>query len=216
MPFRDRRDAGRQLAQRLQQLPRSSPLVFGLPRGGVPVAAEVAAALGAPLDVFVARKVGLPGHEELGIGAIAEGMVEPIVSEAARSVGIRPADLGALATKARQELDRRVASYRGDRAVPAVAGRDVIVVDDGLATGVTAEAALRSLRSRNPNRLILAVPVCTPETARRLRGLADAVVCVEAPQQFSAVGQWYEDFSQTTDAEVVALLAAAQPAHREA
>lgn len=216
MSFRDRRDAGRQLAQRLQQLPRSSPLVFGLPRGGVPVAAEVAAALGAPLDVFVARKVGLPGHEELGIGAIAEGMVEPIVSEAARSVGIRPADLGALATKARQELDRRVASYRGDRAVPAVAGRDVIVVDDGLATGVTAEAALRSLRSRNPNRLILAVPVCTPETARRLRGLADAVVCVEAPQQFSAVGQWYEDFSQTTDAEVVALLAAAQPAHREA
>lgn len=216
MSFRDRRDAGRQLAQRLQQLPRSSPLVFGLPRGGVPVAAEVAAALGAPLDVFVARKVGLPGHEELGIGAIAEGMVEPIVSEAARSVGIRPADLGALATKARRELDRRVASYRGERAVPAVAGRDVIVVDDGLATGVTAEAALRSLRSRNPNRLILAVPVCTPETARRLRGLADAVVCVEAPQQFSAVGQWYEDFSQTTDAEVVALLAAAQPAHREA
>ena len=205
MVFEDRADAGRRLAQRFSGRQLASPLVLGLPRGGVPVAAEVAAALAAPLEVFGARKVGMPGQEELGIGAVAEDLDEPVVSAAAR-LGLTPGDMRALAGGARRELERRVALYRGGRRLPELAGRDVVLVDDGLATGVTAEAALRSLRAKKPGWLVLAVPVCAPRTAARLASVADEVVYVAAPSRFVAVGQWYRDFTQTSDDEVIRLL----------
>jgi putative phosphoribosyl transferase len=204
--FGDRREAGRLLGARLAEEAFANPHVLALPRGGVPVAYEVALALTAPLDVFVARKVGAPGREELGIGAIAEGSDELVVSETARAIGLTAHQLEALANKERIELDRRVEQYRAGAPLPELAGRDVILVDDGLATGVTAEAALRALRRREPRLLVLAAPVCAPDTARRLTSVADRVVCLAAPVAFYAVGLWYEDFSQTSDAEVVDLL----------
>ncbi|MEY2469571.1 MAG: putative phosphoribosyl transferase [Actinomycetota bacterium] len=207
MPFRNRSDAGRRLAHRLVELDLTEPIVLALPRGGVPVAAEVAVVLGCSFDVFVARKIGAPGHDEYGIGAVAEGRDEPVVSDAARQLGFSASDLAQLAATARRERDRRVQLYRGDRALPDVARRNVVVVDDGLATGVTAEAALTSLRQRDPARLVLAVPVCAPDTAARLRSIADDVVCVEAPERMVAVGRWYDDFAQTTDDQVLGLLA---------
>jgi putative phosphoribosyl transferase len=206
MPFRDREDAGHRLAERLTGLELHRPVVLALPRGGVPVAAPVAAALDAPLDVFVSRKVGAPGHEEFGIGAIAEGSDEVISSAAAARVGVSPEQMNSLAAAQREELERRVRRYRGDRDLPALADRDVVLVDDGLATGVTAEAALRSLRRVGPRRLILAIPVSAPDTAERLKSLADTVLCLECPPDFAAVGFWYEQFDQTTDDEVLALL----------
>jgi putative phosphoribosyl transferase len=213
-PFRDRADAGRRLAERLRSLPLplTSPVVLALPRGGVPVGAEVAAALGAPFDVFVARKVGAPGHEEYGIGAVAEGLDEPVVSGAAGRLGLSDADVRVLAERARGELDARVTRYRGGRPLLDVTGKDVVLVDDGLATGVTAEAALVALRRAGPRSLVLAVPVCAPDAAERLRSVADDVVCVHAPRAFFAVGQWYRDFTQTTDGEVLRLLARSSPA----
>ena len=204
--FRNRRAAGEALGARLAEESFTNPLVLALPRGGVPVAYEVAVALRAPLEVFVARKVGAPGREELGIGAIAEGSDELVVSETARALGLTSRQLESLASKERIELDRRVEQYRAGAPLPELAGRDVILVDDGLATGVTAEAALRALRRRKPRRLVLAAPVCAPETAGRLGAVADRVVCLAAPTAFYAVGVWYEDFSQTSDAEVVDLL----------
>lgn len=204
--FHDRRDAGKALAARLGQQSFVSPVVLALPRGGVPVAFEVARALGAPLEVFVARKVGAPGHEEFGIGAIAEGSDELIVTDSARALGLTARQLAALAARERTELGRRVGHYRGGAPLPDLAGRDVILVDDGLATGVTAEAALRALRRHDPRRLVLAVPVCAPDTAHRLAEMAEEVVCLAAPSEFYAVGLWYEDFSPTTDAEVLDLL----------
>ncbi|HVT22801.1 MAG TPA: phosphoribosyltransferase family protein [Mycobacteriales bacterium] len=210
MRFGDREDAGRQLGVRLSELKLVDPVVLGLPRGGVPVAAAVAAGLSATFDVFVARKVGAPDHEELGIGAVAEGDHDVVVSEAAPQLGIGQAQLEALADRARAELDRRVRTYRGDRKLPELAGRDVAVVDDGLATGVTAEAALRALRARRPRRLVLAVPVAAPESVRRLAAVADDVVCLAAPAHFYAVGQWYDAFPQLTDAAVLELLGTAR------
>jgi putative phosphoribosyl transferase len=210
MPFRDRTDAGRRLAERVSALGLTAPVVLALPRGGVPVAAEVAEALGAPLEVFVACKVGTPGREELGLGAVAEGLDEPVISETARQFGVNGDDLRTLVNQARRELDRRVALYRGDRPLPDLSQRAVVVVDDGLATGVTAEASLRALRTHQPSQLVLAVPLCARETAGRLARFADRVVCVETPNRFYAVGQGYQDFSQTTDEQVRELLTLAR------
>jgi len=205
--FHDRADAGRQLAAELLELELPRPLVLGLPRGGVPVAAEVASALGAPLDVFVALKIGAPRQPELGIGALAEGQEEPLLSPAALHAGLDRAGLGRLAGPVRDDITRRVALYRDGRPPPEMEGLDIILVDDGLATGVTAEAALSVLRRGRPHRLVLAVPVGAPATIARLGGSADRVVAALEPVEFYAVGQWYDDFRQTSDEEVLRLLA---------
>lgn len=204
--FLDRTDAGRQLGRRLRDLGLRSPVVLALPRGGVPVAAQVADALGAPFDVYVARKIGAPGHPELGIAAIAEGDGDPVISAAARSAWIGPAELRGLAAAERVELTRRVDLYRDGRSLPPLAGKDVVLVDDGVATGVTAEAALRALRREHPRRLVLAVPVCAAETEARLTEDTAEVACLHAPADFIAVGEWYDDFSQVTDEQVLELL----------
>jgi putative phosphoribosyl transferase len=206
MRFRDRGEAGRQLADRLVELDLTDPVVLGLARGGLPVAAQIAARLHAPVEVFVARKVGAPGHEELGIGAVAEGFEALVVTDTAGRLGLDRQRIGVLAERARQEVTRRVETYRNGRGLPQLTGRDVILVDDGLATGVTAEAALRALRARRPRTLILAVPACAREAATRLAAIADQVICVLTATDFFAVGQWYEDFGQISDAEVVQIL----------
>jgi predicted phosphoribosyltransferase len=205
--YASRADAGLSLVPCLSAFELAQPLVLGLARGGVLVAAEVARALDAPLEVFVVRKVGAPGQEELGVGAVAEGVEEPVLSAAAAHLRFAAADVARVAAPARQELARQLAVYRRGRLLPDLTGRDVIVVDDGLATGVTAEAAIAALRPLAPRRLILAVPVGSPDTVRRLEGRADIVVCPETPRRFDAVGRWYSDFSQTTDGEVMAALA---------
>lgn len=195
----------------MAELELEEPIVLALPRGGVPVAAEVAAWLGAPLDVLVARKIGAPHQPELGIGAIAEGGGVVVDDAAVRALGITPALLDDLAGAAQAELHRRVREYRGDRSLPTVTERAVVVVDDGIATGGTAEAALRALRRSHPARLVLAVPVAPPDTAARLRTVADDVVAVITTHRLGSVGQWYEDFTQTTDDEVRRLIAASTP-----
>ncbi|MDQ4051200.1 MAG: phosphoribosyltransferase [Actinomycetota bacterium] len=204
--FKDRRDAGERLAHRLEREQLENPVVLALPRGGIPVGDVVAAALGAAFEPFVARKLGAPGHAEFGIGAIAEGSDDVVVSDAAARLGLTHDDLAQQADAERPEVERRVSTYRGGRPLPPLEGRDVLLVDDGLATGVTAEAALGALRHRNPRRLILAVPVCAPDTAGRLGALADEVICLEAPEDFAAVGRWYDRFDQITDDEVLEIL----------
>src|SRR3954451_24877652 len=199
MRFRDRGDAGQQLADRLAEFDLSTAAVLGLPRGGVPVAVEVGARLGAPVDVFVARKVGAPGHEELGIGAVAEGWSGLVITNGVRELGLDDSRMGELADRARREVRRRVELYRRGRELPELTGRDVILVDDGVATGVTAEAALQALGERQPGRLILAVPACAEESSARLAQLAERVICVTTPRHFVAVGQWYDEFGQMTD-----------------
>ena len=204
--FHHRADAGAQLADALPA-DLHDPLVLALPRGGVPVARVVADRLGAPLDVLVARKIGAPSQPELGIGAIAEGGAAVVHRDTMRALRLSDADVQQIVEREQVEMQRRIERYRGGRPLPTVRGRNVVLVDDGLATGVTAEAALRSLRSHDPERLVLAVPVCSPDTARRLVPPADEVVCVVSTRHLTAVGAWYHDFTQTTDDEVLELLA---------
>lgn len=210
MRFADRHAAGQALADRLEELDLDDPVVLALPRGGVPVAYEVAERLDAPLEVVVARKLGAPGQPELGIGAVAEGG-EPIFDETlVARLRLDDDAVAELVAAERAELDRRVRHYRADRPLPELAGRDVVVVDDGLATGVTARAALGALRGHGPGRLVLAVPVGAPSSVDTLRLTADEVVCLHTPRAFAAVGQWYDDFSQTDDDTVVDLLSRAR------
>jgi predicted phosphoribosyltransferase len=201
--FVDRRDAGRRLAEHLGDLHVADPVVLALPRGGVPVAAEVAEALGAPLEILAVRKVGAPGNPEYGVGAIAEDGTMVIDPEATEVLRIRNGELGATAAREGTELRRRVRAYRGDRPPPEVRGRTVVIVDDGAATGLTDVAAIRAVRRRDPRSVILALPVCSPEALELLRREADRVVCLRAPRPFYGVGQWYLDFSQVSDREVI-------------
>jgi putative phosphoribosyl transferase len=205
--FADRRDAGRRLAALLGDVRHQSPIVVGIPRGGVPVAAEVARALEAPLDLVLVRKIGAPDNPEYGIGALAEDDIVILDEEAVRRLRLSPAELDAAVERARRELAERSASRYAKRPRLAVAGRTVLLVDDGLATGHSAQAAARSLRERGAARVILAVPVAAPTSALRSRGWADDVVCVQTPADLWAIGLWYEDFSPTSEEEVAALLA---------
>jgi len=205
--FQDRVDAGRQLAARLSQFVEERPVVLGLTRGGVPVAAEVAHALNAPLDVIVVRKLGFPGHEELAMGAIGEGTIRVLNEEIASRVSLQ--QIHNVEARERAELERRVLRFHADRPVVPLEGRSVIIVDDGIATGATARAALQVARAKGAKRVILAVPVAAEDTIREFSSLADQVVCLATPPHFRAVGNWYRDFAQTEDEQVCALLSAA-------
>lgn len=207
--FRDRREAGRRLAARLSGYGPDA-LVLALPRGGVPVAYEVALALRAPLDVFIVRKLGAPGHEELAMGAIASGGVRVLNDDVLRNLAIPARAIDAAAERERRELERRERLYRGDRPPPEIAGRTVLLIDDGLATGATMRAAVEALKRRDPGRLVVAVPVAAPDTCDALRAEVDEVLCVETPEPFQGVGRWYGSFPQTGDEEVRALLAQAE------
>lgn len=215
--FRDRTDAGRLLAEKLAAYAhRPDVMVLALPRGGVPVAYEVARALGAPLDVFLVRKLGLPGHEELAMGALASGGVRVLNDQVVRALRIPDYVIDAVAAWENQELARRERLYRGDRPPPDVRGRTVILIDDGLATGATMLAAVKALRQLQPVRIVVAVPTAAPDTCEMLRAEVDEVICAITPEPFHAVGLWYEDFSQTTDEEVRELLAQSANANRAA
>lgn len=201
--FCDRRDAGRQLADKLRELAATRPVVLGLPRGGVSVAAEVARALEAQLDVLVVRKLGCPGQPELGVGAIGEDGIRVLNEDLITRAGMTATDLERVATRELIELERRVQRYRGGRRRVPVAGRTVIVIDDGLATGSTARAALEVVRRRGARRVVLAVPVAPAHTVKELASVADEVVCLHRPETFWAIGQFYDDFAQVSDEEVV-------------
>jgi predicted phosphoribosyltransferase len=207
MLFRDRVEAGQALGEHLTAYAdRPDVLVLALPRGGVPVGFEVAQALHAPLDVFLVRKLGVPGHEELAMGALASGDVLVLNEEVVRALDISEEEIAAAVAAEGQELRRRERAYRGDRPPPDVRDRTVILVDDGLATGSTMRAAVAALRRQGPARVVLAVPLGAAETCADFRQVADEVVCARTPEPFYAVGLWYDDFTQTTDAEVRGLL----------
>ncbi len=209
MPFTDRFDAGRRLAGLLGHLRGEDVVVLGLPRGGVPVAFEVAGGLGAPLDVIVVRKLGVPFRSELAMGAVGEDGVLVLNEDVLWMAGLDRAEVAEVEQRERAELGRRVARLRGDRPRLDLGGRTAVIVDDGIATGSTATAACQVARSLGAGRVVLAVPVCSPDVARRLRRHVGEMVCVETPEYFSAVGQWYRDFHQVSDREVADLLRSA-------
>lgn len=205
--YANRREAGRELAKQLEPYQgRRDLVVLALPRGGVPVGYEVARALGAPLDVFVVRKLGLPGHPEFAIGAIASGGVRILNDEAARWYGIPTEVIDKVARAEQVELERRERAYRDDLPPLDLSGTIVILVDDGLATGSTMKAAIEAVRQQKPSKIIVAAPVGAPDSCAALEDVADEVVCARAPEPFSAVGLWYQDFSETSDDEVRTLL----------
>lgn len=205
--FRDRMEAGQVLAQRLQRVVEDpNPIVLALPRGGVPVAFEVAQGLHAELDLFLVRKLGVPGHEELAMGAVASGGVRVLNHALIEQLRITPSEIDRITVLEQHEIERRERLYREGRPALSLAGRTVIIVDDGLATGATMMAAAQALRARQPKRIIVAVPVAAPETYAELRRHVDEIVCLEMPEPFYSVGTWYQDFSQTSDAEVKVLL----------
>lgn len=208
--FADRRTAGRRLAGWVRQQDWTDPVVLGLARGGVPVAAEVARELDAPLDVAVSRKIGAPGRPEFGVGAVTADGPPYYDDRIVRMLRLDPRDLEQVCADQRAEARRRVRRYLRGREPVALRGRDVLVVDDGLATGVTATAALRDARQAQPRRLVFAAPVCAPEAAEQLRGEVDDLMCLAEPDDFAAVGQWYDDFAQTSDNEVVSFLRTAR------
>jgi putative phosphoribosyl transferase len=215
--FRDRSDAGQRLASELMAYANHPDvIVLALPRGGVPVAYEVARALNAPMDVFLVRKLGVPGYEELAMGAVASGGVRVLNDQVVSGLRIPEYVIDAVAAWEQNELARREQLYRGDRPPPDVRGRTVILVDDGLATGATMHAAIKALRELQPARIVVAVPTASPETCNELRAEVDDVICAITPEPFYAVGLWYEDFSQTTDEEVRELLARRMAASRGA
>ncbi|HFC52860.1 MAG TPA: phosphoribosyltransferase [Gammaproteobacteria bacterium] len=202
-PIHDRATAGRQLAAALRHYAgRDDLIVLALPRGGVPVAAGIARSLGAPLDVLLVRKLGLPGHPELAMGAIASGGVQVMNEDVVRHAGVSEEAVDAVLARERQELERRERVYRGDRPWPELTGRCVILVDDGLATGATMKAAIDAVRRQGAARIVVAVPVAPPQTVAELKPLVDEVVCPLQPESFMAIGQWYRDFHQVSDAEV--------------
>jgi predicted phosphoribosyltransferase len=207
MLYRNRTEAGRYLASQLgDYADRPDVLVLALPRGGVPVAFEVASALKASLDIFLVRKLGVPGHEELAMGAIATGGIRVVNEEVVRYLKIPGEVIDAVAAEEQRELERRERLYRGERPAPDVSGKTVILVDDGLATGSTMRAAAAALREQHPARIVVGVPVSSPATCDEFRDEVDEIVCAVTPEPFHGVGQWYEDFSQTTDDEVRELL----------
>jgi putative phosphoribosyl transferase len=206
-PYRDRREAGVELALRLHRYKnRRDVVILALPRGGVPVGYEVARALHAPLDLFLVRKLGVPGHEELAMGAIASGGVRVLNTDVLEWYGITPGAIDAVARAEVVELERRERAYRQDRPPVPLEGRTVVLVDDGLATGSTMKAAVQAVRAHRPERIVVAVPVAAPGTCQAFGGLADEIICARTPADFRAVGQWYRDFSQTSDQEVRQLL----------
>jgi putative phosphoribosyl transferase len=206
--FSDRVDAGRQLADRLARtvVAALGPVVLGLPRGGVPVAAEVAKGLRAPLDVLVIRKVGVPWQPELAVGAVGEGGIRVVNSEIFRSTGLTEAELDGLVARAAAEVEERVRGFRAGRAAVEVAGRDVVLVDDGIATGATMHAAVEVVRARGALTVTVATPVAAVQSLERLRPVADRIVCLLEPSDLRGVGLWYRDFTQTSDSEVAELL----------
>src|SRR5258706_9496472 len=207
MIFRDRKEAGQKLAERLTEYAnRDDVLVLALPRGGVPVAFEVAQALNAPLDVFLVRKLGVPGHEELAMGAIASGGTRVLNRSIVNSLHVSTAAIDAVAAAEQRELARREIAYRDAMAPPKINGKIVILIDDGLATGATMRAAAMALKQQNPQKLVVAVPVSSPETCKEFESEVDSIICAETPQPFYGVGIWYRDFSQTTDEQVRELL----------
>lgn len=209
--YQDRRDAGKRLAALLTRYAnRPGVIVLALPRGGVPVGFEVARSLKAPLDAFVVRKLGVPGHEELAMGAVATGGVVILNDSVVLGMGIPERVIMGVLAREEQEMERRERQYRGERPPPALDGRTVILVDDGLATGSTMRAAVRALREQNPTAIVVAVPVAASQTCEEFRSIADEIVCAATPEPFYAVGLWYADFTPTTDEEVSALLAEAR------
>jgi putative phosphoribosyl transferase len=207
VPFKDRRDAGKKLAQKLSAYSgHPNGLILALPRGGVPVAYEVAQALNVPLDIFIVRKLGVPGREELAFGAIASGGVHVLNGDVVRMLSIPDEVIHFVAKREFQELQRREQLYRGDRPAPDVRNRTVILIDDGLATGASMRAAVAGLRAQHPSRIVIAVPTAAPETCEAFQSEVDEIVCAVTPELFYGVGRWYEDFSQVTDEEVRTLL----------